>query len=292
LGSSLQTIIELPRLEPRSPDSNKGRFGRVLIVAGSYGMSGAAVLCGSAALRGGAGIVRIAVPNSILPIVAAGNPCYMTVPLPNDADGRVDEGSERVLLEQVQVSDVVALGPGLGPSAALSKFLPRLIPHIRIPMVLDADGLNAFIHDADQLSLHAGPLVITPHPGEFARLLGTDVKQVQANREDLAARFAQQQGIVVLLKGQHTVVTDGQRIYRNSTGNPGMATGGSGDVLTGLIAALLGQGLDPFASAQLGAYLHGVAGDLANGELGEVGMIAADLIDYLPHAFLYRANLK
>jgi NAD(P)H-hydrate epimerase len=159
-----------------------------------------------------------------------------------------------------------------------------LIRNIKIPMVLDADGINALAGQTDSLKDHAAPIILTPHPGEFARLLGCDVPTVQARRQELAAQFAQKYEVVVVLKGHATVVTDGRRIYQNPTGNPGMATGGTGDVLTGLIAALLGQGLEPFAAAQLGVYLHGLAGDLAKAELGEASMIASDLLTYLPHA--------
>lgn len=289
--ASLRETTDLPRLPPRPADSNKGRFGRALIIAGSYGMSGAAVLCGSAALRGGAGLVRIAVPSSILPIVAAGNPCYMTLPLPHDDQGRIAESAESALLDQLQASNVAAIGPGLGRSDGLTRLLSRLIAGVVSPIVLDADGLNAFAADASQLKNHQSPLIITPHPGEFARLINSDIKNVQNSRRELAAQFAEQHGIIVVLKGHETIVTDGQQVYINNSGNPGMATGGSGDVLTGLIAALLGQGLEAFAAAQLGVWLHGVAGDLARGELGEIGMIASDLIDYLPHAFLFRADL-
>jgi NAD(P)H-hydrate epimerase len=154
-----------------------------------------------------------------------------------------------------------------------------------IPLVLDADGLNALADQPESLKNHAGPIIITPHPGEFARLLESDVPSVQSHRQELAGQFAEKYDVVVVLKGHGTVVTDGQRVFVNSTGNPGMATGGTGDVLTGLIAALLGQGLEPFGAAQFGVYLHGLAGDLAQVELGEVSLIASDLLTFLPHVF-------
>jgi NAD(P)H-hydrate epimerase len=279
-----EVIVELPTQPPRPADSNKGNFGRVLVVAGSRGMSGAAVLCGSGALRGGAGLVRLAVPQEIVPIVAASNPCYMTTPLPQDDEGRIDGRAEAQLLELAQTSAVVALGPGLGQAPALATLTAALVARVQAPLVLDADGLNNVREQIDLFRFRPAPLVLTPHPGEFARLLKTDVPTVQARRQELAQRFAAEHGVVLLLKGHGTVVTDGRRVYRNPTGNPGMATGGSGDVLTGLIAALLGQGLEPFAAAQLGAYLHGLAGDLARDEVGEVGLVATDLIDFLPRA--------
>jgi ADP-dependent NAD(P)H-hydrate dehydratase len=261
----------------------------VLVVAGSRGMTGAAVLCGSAALRGGAGLVRVAVPRETLPIVAAGNPCYMTAPLPQDEDGRLDRIAEAELVELTQGQSVLAVGPGLGRSACMTALLSALLARFEGPVVLDADGLNAFAGHAAHLR-RAAPLVITPHPGEFGRLLDLDIAQVQARRRELATTFAKEHGLVVLLKGHRTLVTDGRRLYENTTGNPGMATAGSGDVLTGLIAALLGQGLEAFAAAQLGAYVHGLAGDLAKADHGEVGLIARDVLERLPRALLATAR--
>jgi NAD(P)H-hydrate epimerase len=282
---TLQVVTELPRLARRAPDSNKGDFGKVLVVAGSRGMSGAAVLCGSGALRGGAGLVTVAVPEEILPIVAAGNPCYLTAPLAQDKEGKVSNLAQGRILGLAQGNDVVAVGPGLERSTEIKLLLPQLIRHVKVPMVVDADGLNALEGQADRLKDHSAPVILTPHPGEFARLLGCDVPNVQAHRQELAGQFAEKYDVIVVLKGHGTVVTDGRRVFVNSTGNPGMATGGTGDVLTGLIAALLGQGLEPFGAAQFGVYLHGLAGDLAQVELGEVSLIASDLLTFLPHVF-------
>jgi NAD(P)H-hydrate epimerase len=281
----VEDVVSLPVLPPRPADSNKGDFGRVLVVAGSRGMSGAAILCASAALRGGAGLVRLAVPQEIVPIVASANPCYMTASLPQDEQGRIAARAEAELLALARANDVVALGPGLGQSPHLAGLAAALITQTRVPLVIDADGLNNLRDRTDLLRGRPAPLVLTPHPGEFARLLRSDVATVQAARRDLAVRFAAEHGVVLLLKGHGTLVTDGRRVYTNRTGNPGLATGGTGDVLTGLVAALLGQGLEPFAAAQLGAYLHGLAGDLARDQLGEVSLIAIDLLDYLPQAF-------
>ena len=277
-------------LAPREPESNKGDFGRVLVVAGSRGMSGAAVLCGSAALRGGAGLVTVAVPEEILPIVAAGSPCYLTAPLSNDREGKLANVTAKVL-ELVQANDVAAVGPGLGRSAPISKLIAELVGNIQIPLVLDADGINALINQTDSLKSHAAPIILTPHPGEFARLLGCDVPAVQARRQELALEFAAKFQVVLVLKGHGTIVTDGRQVYHNQTGNPGMATGGTGDVLTGLIAALLGQKLAPFAAAQLGVFLHGLAGDLAQEELGQISLIASDLLSFLPKAFISYCSL-
>jgi NAD(P)H-hydrate epimerase len=251
-------------------------------------MTGAAILAGSAALRGGAGLVRVAAPDGVLDIIASGNPCYTTIPLPQDHQGRLAAAAGGRLVEQAKDNDVLAIGPGLGRSAEITDVVAALLAQVPIPTVLDADGLNAVAGRNDSLRGHAMPLIITPHPGEFARLLGTDTKTVQGQRDDLAATFARDHNLVVVLKGHGTVVTDGRRLYRNTTGNPGMATGGTGDVLTGLLGALLGQGLEPFDAARLGVYVHGLAGDLACKQLGEVSLTAADLLQFLPQAFLHR----
>ncbi len=284
LMATIETLTALPKLAPRAADSNKGHFGRVLVVAGSRGMSGAAILCASAALRTGAGLVKVAVPAEILPIVAAGNPCYTTVALPHDTEGRIASSAFAVLTQLAEGHDVIALGPGLDRGPELSELVMELAAKVGKPMVIDADGLNAFAGQAERLRCDAYPRIVTPHPGEFARLLQTDVKTVQAQRRDLAVEFAGRQNCIVVLKGHGTIVTDGQRIYQNATGNPGMATGGTGDVLTGVIAALLGQQLPAFEAAQLGVYLHGLAGDLARDQIGGISLVATDLLDFLPPA--------
>lgn len=278
----MQRVEQLASLPPRRADSNKGTFGKVLVVAGSRGMSGAAVLCGSAALRGGAGLVRVAVPADILPIVAAGNSCYTTVPLVADDQGRLAPTAVADLSELVRANDVVAAGPGLGRGPGVSAVVQALLG-TKMPLVLDADGLNSLPGTLAGLRREA-PTILTPHPGEFARLLGSDVKTVQAQRQDLALRFAAEHRLVLVLKGDGTLVTDGDRLFANTTGNPGLATGGTGDILTGLIAALLGQGLPAFEAAQLGVHWHGLAGDLARDDLTDVCLIATDLLTYLPPA--------
>jgi NAD(P)H-hydrate epimerase len=281
----IEPVLALPALAPRPQDSNKGSFGRVLVVAGSRGMSGAAILCAGAALRAGAGLVYLATPADIGPIVAAANPCYLTAPLPEDSEGRFSGAALRPLLELAHGKDVVALGPGLGRSDDLAGLVAGLLAQVPAPLVLDADGLNALGPGADALRGRSAPTILTPHPGEFARLLGVEIGVIQAQRLELAVRFAAEQSVVLVLKGHGTIVTDGRRAYVNTTGNPGMATGGTGDVLTGMIAALLGQGLAPFEAAQLGVHVHGLAGDLARDELGEVSVIASDLLHYLSKAF-------
>jgi NAD(P)H-hydrate epimerase len=280
----MEVVSTLPVLPARPADSNKGSFGRVLVVAGSRGMSGAAVLCGQAALRGGAGLVRVAVPHESWAIVAAANPCYLTAPLVQDGNGQLAREAIPVVLDLIQANTVVALGPGLGTGPAITDLVMTVLARAGRPLVLDADGLNALGKVSDQFQNLKAPLVLTPHPGEFARLIGSNVPAVQANRMGEAIAFAARHRVILVLKGHDTVVTDGRRLYINSTGNPGMATGGTGDVLTGLIAALLAQGLAPFEGAQLGVYLHGRAGDLARDLRGEVSVIASDLLDFLPPA--------
>jgi NAD(P)H-hydrate epimerase len=278
-----QIIMELPRLKPRPTDSHKGTFGRVLVLAGSRGMAGACVLAASACLRAGAGLVRVGVPKEIQPIVAAGNPCYTTTPLPQDDHGMFAGSAIDEWLALAEGNDVVALGPGLGRSHDLSILVPLFLRHCDKPIVLDADGLVA-CSGPSPFPAHAGPVIITPHPGEFARLLGVE-RFAPEQRQDLVVRFAQEHGLVVVLKGSGTIVTDGDRVYVNHTGNPGMATGGTGDVLTGIIAALCGQGLAPFEAAQLGVHVHGLAGDQARDAVGEICLIATDVVAHLPAAF-------
>lgn len=279
----------MPTLPRRRFDSHKGTFGKTLIVAGSRGMSGAAVLCGSSALRSGAGLVQVASPACVQPVVAAGNPCYTTFAIHQHADGTFSDAAADEVLGWAQTADAVAIGPGLGQRSDVASFVKRVVAELPgKPIVLDADALNVLSPFANHFPNRTCPLVLTPHPGEFARLTGLGSAEVAARRTELALAFAAQFGIVLLLKGANTLVTDGTRLYRNSTGNPGMASGGSGDVLTGAIAALLGQQFAPFEAAVLGAWVHGRAGDLAAASLGEIGVIAADIVEHLPFAFRER----
>ena len=278
--------IPVPKLPPRPADGHKGTFGRVLIIAGSRGMTGAAVLCGSAALRGGAGLVQVAVPGEVLPIVAAGNPCYLTSPFSQDMRGRFSAAAVDDLVDTAATwADVVAVGPGLGLSDAMPALMDALFERANKPLVVDADGLNALAKvPADMWRNRSYPSVLTPHPGEFARLTDQTADAVRQRREELATQFAADRQVILVLKGHRTIVTDGTRVYRNLTGNPGMATGGTGDVLTGLIAALIGQKLDPFEAAVLGVWAHGRAGDLAAAAVGQAALIATDLLTHLPSA--------
>ncbi len=279
----------LPCLPPREANSHKGRFGLALIVGASRGMTGAAALAGMAALRGGAGLVRVAVPEECLETVAACEPCYMTVPLACDRRGRIALDALPEILHHAEQATVMAVGPGLGRSLGLDAVVRQLYEALTLPLVLDADGLNALAARLDRAGRPSGPRVLTPHPGEFERLFGIKPRTEQ-QRIEAAAAFASRLGCVVVLKGHQTVISDGHRTAVNTTGNPGMATGGSGDVLTGLIASLIGQGLESFEAAHLGVFLHGLAGDIAAESLGQESLIARDLVERLPAAFAQYRN--
>lgn len=278
----------LPAPPPRPDEGHKGTFGKALIVAGSRGMSGAACLAGLGALRGGAGLVQVAVPAGILPVVAGVEPSFLTAPLPEDGAGRFSRQAQKELLSMAGGASATAIGPGWGASSDLVELAHAMFTGLAGPLVIDADGLNALAKSSGGWPRAPGgaPRVITPHPGEFARLVGMTASEVQSNRETLAAEFAAQNCLVVLLKGHRTIITDGQRLAINTTGNSGMATGGTGDVLTGLVTALLAQGMVPFDAARLAAHLHGLAGDLAARELSRPGLIASDLPHYLAKAWL------
>jgi len=277
----------LPRLAPRRADSHKGDFGRALIIGGSRGMAGAIAMAGMSCLRSGAGLVKLAVPDCILDTVASFDPSYMTVPVPCDRAGRIKLKSPRKLAEFLQPATCAACGPGLGRSKRLQSFVRELYETLPQPLVIDADGLNALAVANEPLANPGGPRILTPHPGEFARLakFGDGEKPSRDEQIQLAQELAGSHGVIILLKGSRTIVTDGQQTVENTTGNPGMATGGTGDVLTGIITALVCQGLSPFDAAALGAHVHGLAGDLAAKELGQVSLIASDLPKYLPAAF-------
>jgi hydroxyethylthiazole kinase-like uncharacterized protein yjeF len=268
-------------VEPRAADSHKGDFGRVTIVAGSRGKTGAAYLAAMGALRSGAGLVTVATPASCLPIVASMAAEFMTEALAESGDGTVSrEGIERVLdLTQ----DVIACGPGLGRTEESREFVRALLDRATAPLVLDADALTVLADDPGRLvGREERDVIITPHPGEMARLVGSSVDEVQANRIEVATDFATTHRVYVVLKGHRTIIaTPEGRAFINPTGNPGMATGGTGDVLTGMIAAWLAQLLDAEAACRLAVFLHGAAGDLAEAERGQTAMLASDLLDEL-----------
>jgi ADP-dependent NAD(P)H-hydrate dehydratase len=273
--------IQLPR---RKADSHKGTYGRVLVVGGSRGMSGAIALTAMATLRAGEGLVRVATADCCLETVAQFEPSYMTAGLPHDEAGRIAFSAKSRLAELLEQSNCVGCGPGLGKSEEVTQLIEWLYGECRLPMVLDADALNALASRRELLESPGGPRILTPHPGEFSRLAGR-LSDSGEERAAAAAELARRCRLVVVLKGHRTVVTDGERTVFNETGNPGMATGGTGDVLTGIVTALWAQGLAPFDAARLAVHLHGLAGDLAAARLGETSLIARDLLDFLPLAF-------
>jgi len=273
-----------PPILRRAPATHKGTYGRVLIVAGSPRMPGAAVLATRAALRGGAGLVTAAIPASLSGVLASAVPEATQLLLPEPGAARY-KSALLGALERHPLSgfDAMAVGPGLDESwPGSSTLLETLIGEFSGPQVLDADALNIIAARAKGIPTPQPGRIWTPHPGEFKRLTGESPAE-DAERVAASKRFVQP-GEVVVLKGHRTVVVEGERYYINETGNPGMATGGSGDVLTGILAALLGQGYQPFDGACLGVYLHGTAGDLAAAVLGETSLIAGDITEYLPQA--------
>ncbi|MGE3277212.1 MAG: NAD(P)H-hydrate dehydratase [Vicinamibacterales bacterium] len=271
-------------LSPRPPEAHKGDFGRVLVVAGSRGKSGAAALSALGALRAGAGLVTVATPRSCQPMVAAHGMEFMTEGVDETPDGTVDFGAAETVLGLR--ADAVALGPGLGRGEGVSTFVRELVEKIESPMVMDADALNAMADEPAALMGREGrPVIITPHPGEMARLVGCSVEDVQADRLGIARDFAGTHKVFVVLKGYRTIIaTPDGKVFINPTGSPGMATGGTGDVLTGMLAACVSQLLDPEAACILAVYLHGAAGELADADEGEVSMIAGDLLAHLGDA--------
>lgn len=283
----MQIVETIPKLQPRAVDAHKGDFGKVCIIAGSLGMSGAAALAGRSALRSGAGLVRVATPKSILPIVASIEPSFTTIPLPEDSHGRISTRAVNIILEAIGQNDAIAFGPGIGTSGALRFILETLLGQENLKLVVDADGLNNLAGIKDWQKNLKARLIVTPHPGEMKRLWSGLLREsLPDQRQQQALQLAQHTNAIVVLKGAGTVVTDGEKVYINKTGNPGMATAGAGDVLTGVITALLGQGLGEFGAAVLGVYVHGLAGDIAAKKLGQVGMITTDIIGALPEAFL------
>jgi len=270
----------------RRQDTHKGDYGKVFIVAGSTGMTGAAALTSLAAMRSGSGLVTSGIPQSLNAIMEVKLTEVMTLPLPETKSGSLSLKAKDDICTFSEKCDVVALGPGLGSEKETRNLVKELLRAIEKPLVLDADGINALEGSLEELSSRKYRTVITPHPGEMARLLNREIAAVQADRISAAKSVAEITNSVVCLKGHRTVVAspDGQT-YVNDTGNSGMASGGTGDVLTGMIASFIGQGIDDFSAVVSAAYLHGLAGDVAVERKGPFSMIASDLIDCLPEAF-------
>ncbi|MBO5955535.1 MAG: NAD(P)H-hydrate dehydratase [Clostridia bacterium] len=280
----LPVCEEMRKLIPeRAEDANKGDCGRVLVIAGSQGMTGAACLAARGALRCGAGLVTVAVPRSERPIVAISVQEAMTVAL-DECDGMIIGSSMKKILQFAKRAQAVVFGPGLGINGEMHHILRGILSEYEGTLIIDADGLNALSKNCDILRERKCSVVITPHPGEMSRLVKKTVEEIQNNREVVAAEFAAKYGITVVLKGKNTVIAGGDEIKINTSGNCGMATGGTGDVLSGVVAAFVAQGLKPFDAAALGAYIHGKAGDIATQKLGVHGMLAGDLAECLPLA--------
>ena len=272
----------VPALPVRDPDTHKGSYGRIAIVAGSRPMAGAAGLTAIAALRSGAGLVTVATAASCQPTVAGFHPAIMTVPLPDDSAGRISIDSLAGLYEHLPAHDCLAIGPGLGASDTLRQLVSEVFRRAAGPVVIDADGLNNLGNDFETAD-SGYARILTPHPGELGRLVSLSSDD-RSHMEDKAAELAAQTGGIVVLKGHRSLIADPTRRQHNETGNAGMATAGSGDVLTGVVAALIGQGLGGWEAAVAGCHVHGAAGDLAAGKLGLPGLVATDIIEALPAA--------
>ncbi len=274
-----------PLLRKRERSAHKGRFGHCLVVAGSIGKTGAAAMAANSAVRTGAGLVTLAVPASLNAILEVKTTEAMTIPLPDGGEGYLSLLAKEAIAEAFAGKDAVALGPGISWRSETALLVRGLVEDAGVPLVIDADALNALSDDPSVLHNKSADLILTPHPGEMARLAGIATADVEADRIGTARKFAAQYGVYLVLKGARTVIAapDGS-IAINGSGNPGMASGGMGDVLTGVIVALLGQGYDPFTACKLGVFLHGYAADLVAAEKGEIGMSASDVQERLPFA--------
>lgn len=270
-----ETICKL--LPERNPHTHKGDYGKILLLCGSRGYTGAAALAAMGALRSGAGLVYLGVPESIYQIEACKLTEPVITPLP-DADGKLSSVGISQILQMLHGKDAVLIGPGLGQSQGTGEVVAAVLHHYCGPVVLDADGINVLKAHKDILRGRTSPTILTPHEGEFKRLYG----DIGENRLAAAVELACDLGVIVLLKGHETIITDGKTHYINGSGNPGMATGGSGDVLAGIIVSLLGQGIAPLEAAACGAWLHGTAGDICASEIGQYGMLPSDILNVLP----------
>lgn len=291
---NLLTKEEIKALLPgRKPDSHKGSFGHLLVIAGSVGKTGAAAMTGLSALRVGAGLVTIATPASLNNILEVKLTEVMTLPLPETDDHSISMSAENILGKIMPEMSTIAIGPGLSTNPETVRLVKRLVTKIDKPTVIDADGVNALVGYLDILKRSKFPLILTPHPGEMARLIGKTSKEVQKNRIGIAQDFAMKHRVYLMLKGARTVFSDPYgNVYINTTGNPGMATAGTGDVLTGMISGLIAQGIDPLSALKSGVYIHGLAGNLAAEEFGEMGMVAGDMIAKIPEAIKYLRDAR
>ncbi len=275
------------RAVPNRPDNaNKGTMGTLLSICGSFGMAGAAILAGKSALRCGVGLEKLAIPKSIYPIAAGSILESVFLPLSETSDGKISRTNIPRLLLEAKKSTAVLLGCGLSVCDDTKALVKSFVENCTAPMVLDADALNCIADNPEILKKRKSDIIITPHPGEMGRLCGITAKEVNAGRVDVALSFAKKYGVITVLKGSGTVIVspNGQALL-NTTGNSGMATGGSGDVLAGMTAGLLAQGKSAFDCAAAAVYLHGLAGDFAAEKLGKISMLPSDIIDYIAQAF-------
>lgn len=270
----------------RPNDAHKGSCGSLLSICGCYGMAGAAIMAGSSALKCGIGLLKTALPKSIYPIAAQNILESVYFPLSETQEGKISADNIDFLLSQAEKSSAVLIGCGLSVCSDTEKITDSFVRNCTKPMVFDADALNCICNNPDILKLAKAPIVITPHPGEMSRLTKLSVQEVNQNRTETAVNFAKEYGVVCVLKGAGTVIADKDgRVLLNTTGNSGMATGGSGDVLAGIVAAFLAQGAKAFDAAAAGAYLHGLAGDIAKEKFGKISMLPTDLINCIYLAF-------
>ncbi len=282
----ITTAYVAAHLPSRPADSHKGTYGTLLTLCGSYGMAGAALLCARGALRSGVGLLRAAVPRSVYPLLVEAIPEAVFCPVA-EQDGGFSVDAIPALTDALATADAVVVGCGIGRGEGQTAVVRHLLAHSTVSVILDADGINAVTPHILTEETRSAPLILTPHPGEMARLLGISTAEVQADRQAVACRLARETGAIVVLKGHHTLVaaSDGT-VMENHTGNSGMATGGSGDVLAGIIGALVAQGVPPYEAAVCGVYLHGAAGDLAAAKHSQHGMLPTDLIEELGSLFL------
>jgi len=270
----------------RKSDSHKGDYGSVLILAGSARFSGAALLCSESTLRAGAGAVTVGIPASINPaLIENKTKEVMTLPLPQTNSGSLSLAAFPKIKLFIKKADVLIIGPGLGNDKSTFSLARKVVKESSLPMVIDADGLNAFKLHLRILKQHKGKVILTPHEKEMANLFGLSIDFVKKNRKLVAKKYAKYYNSIIVLKGHHSIVTDGNiKFYINKTGNPGMATAGSGDVLSGIAGASLAQGLDAFKAAKYAVYIHGLAGDIAAQDKTQMGLIASDIISRIPDA--------
>jgi len=270
----------------RKADSHKGDYGHILILAGSARFSGAALLCAEAALRSGAGLVTLGIPKSInLALIKTKPRELMTLPLPETKEGTLSLTGFSKISSLLKKIDVLIIGPGLGSNKSTYALVKKIIRKTNQPKVVDADALNALSNCREILKSHKGQLILTPHQMEMSRLFDISIDTIKNKRKLIAKKLAKHYNSIIVLKGHHSIVTDGlKKYYMNRSGNPGMATAGSGDVLSGIIGAFLAQDLDGFKAAKYGTYIHGLAGDLAAREKTQIGLIASDIIDRIPDA--------